>query len=481
MAPFLCLYFVQLAHHVLWRDEFNAWAIVCVSQTLPELLHRVRYEAHPALWYLLLYGPSRITHAPWMLKLVQGVIGTAIYLLLALTTPFRRLELVLIFLGYYISFEYTVMCRMYGLEVVFALVYVYLRMRHPERLTRNMIWLGLMANVDATGGILSLGLLLEYLWDRYRHYRAHGNPAPSQFAAAVATYAAFVAVSVATLWPARDIGWAATGRMFSEFGSAEHLGSSFAKWGGMAFFPQTMDPILLWYDPQPWPHGAIVPVVLLLFYGVFRKHRRLGVMLAGIALMGLLFSHATSVSGVRHIGIEYIAFLIALWMMRFRGEKVSNLAYVILGLLVVANIYNVARQWNRPFCDDDDAAQWIRQNHLENDLIMGTPDTNIIGVPERLDRPVYELECGCFDRVLTFSKRRDGFNPRTDVPAGMVRGMQTLHAPSALFLLNRPLYGDEIEKLSAAHITATLLAKFDRGYVADENFFIYRLRAPAAQ
>jgi hypothetical protein len=38
-----------------------------------------------------------------------------------------------------------------------------------------------------------------------------------------------------------------------------------------------------------------------------------------------------------------------------------------------------------------------------------------------------------------------------------------------------------MEKLSAAHITATLLAKFDRGYVADENFFIYRLRAPAAQ
>lgn len=320
-----------------------------------------------------------------------------------------------------------------------------------------------------------MGLLMEYLFERYRRRRTDGIPKLSQFAASVATYALCVAVSLATLWPAKDIGWAATGKMFSKFGDGEHFGVAFAKWAGLAWVPQTTDPVSLWKEPHYWPDAAILPFILLIFYGIFRTHRRLGLMLAAISVMGILFSNATSVAAIRHIGIGYIAFLVALWMMRFRGEQVSSLSYVLLGFAVVGNIYNVARQWGRPFADDDVTAQWIRDNHLDNEPLMGTPDTNIIGVPERLQRPVYEIECNCVDRVLTFSHRRDDFDVRKDIPARMVRGVKTLGAPSVLFLMNRPLTAEEQGELSDGRVAAAPLAKFDRGYVSDEHFYVYRL------
>ena len=48
--PFLVFYWVNLAHHELWRDELNAWTIAVVSPTLRQLFHLVHYEAHPWLW-----------------------------------------------------------------------------------------------------------------------------------------------------------------------------------------------------------------------------------------------------------------------------------------------------------------------------------------------------------------------------------------------------------------------------------------------
>jgi hypothetical protein len=96
-------------------------------------------------------------------------------------------------------------------------------------------------------------------------------------------------------------------------------------------------------------------------------------------------------------------------------------------------------------------------------------------VPERLQRPVYQLECRCVDRVLTFARRRDGFNVQTDLSARMIEAVQKLGPQDALLIENRVLTRQEQAALAQGSVSATLLAKFDRGYVADEHFFVYRL------
>ncbi|SNS97459.1 hypothetical protein SAMN05421770_103297 [Granulicella rosea] len=476
LIPFLGLYYVQLVHHQLWRDEINVWGIACVSQSYAELLRRVHYEAHPALWYTLCYAASRITREPWMLKVVQGVIGTAIYLMLALTTPFRLRELALIFMGYYVFFQYTVMCRMYGLELLFALVYVWFRMRRPEWMVRNTLWLALIANVDITGAILGSGLLLEYGVERYRAQRAAGRVEARRYVSAAAVYAAGIALAMFTACPAKDISWTSTGHAFSQFWDLEHLGEGFAKWAGVAWFPQVSDPVSFWGGDPVWPTSLFVPIALVLLYLMFRRQRHLGMMVGSVLAIGVLFSQVSGVAGIRHVGVMYIAFLVALWMMRYRHEQVSAASYVLLGLIVISSGYEVARQWGRPYTDDQAAAQWIVAHHLENEPLMGEPDTHVIGVPERLQRPIYQIECQCVDRVMTFAGRRDWMVMHRDVPAGVIEGLRRLDAPEVLFLMNRTLSAQETDALANGEVEADLLAQFDRGYVEDEHFYVYRLR-----
>ncbi len=478
MLPFLGLLLVRLAQHAVWRDEINAWAIAYNSTSLGELLHRVHYEAHPALWYLILYAASHISHSVWMLKLVEGLIATGIFFALALLAPLRRSELVLIFAGYYIGYQYSVFCRMYGLEVLFLFLYLWFRTNRPHWLLRNTLWLALLANVDVSTAVLSTGLLFEYLCSQYRRRGVtRGN---LRIGYSLGIYALGIAVSVATFLPAKDISWVATGKPFSSFLDPVHFGCAFALWTGLPWFPQTMSPISLWDGIQPWPHGAMPPLVLALLYFAFRKHRAMAMMVGVTLVFGILFSDITGVAGVRHIGIAYLIVIAALWMLRFEGVPPSWPGYVLLSLAVLANIVTFAQQWGRPFVDDDAAAQWIVAHHLQDMPLIQTPDTILIGLPERLERPVYQLDCLCIDRVLTFHRRRDLFNaPDFDraaaIPPRSLQAMHDLHTSEALFLFNQPLTPAQYAAFSAEHLAVVPAAQFTAGVLEDERVYIYRL------
>ena len=49
VLPFILFFFLQVAHHEMWRDETNAWALAARSRTLGELFYFARNEAHPYL------------------------------------------------------------------------------------------------------------------------------------------------------------------------------------------------------------------------------------------------------------------------------------------------------------------------------------------------------------------------------------------------------------------------------------------------
>src|SRR5512144_355628 len=59
------------AWHEMWRDELRAWLIARDSATPLALLRNIRCEGHPALWYLLAWPITRLTHDPDAMKLVN--------------------------------------------------------------------------------------------------------------------------------------------------------------------------------------------------------------------------------------------------------------------------------------------------------------------------------------------------------------------------------------------------------------------------
>ena len=148
----------------MWRDELNALAITWASPTIPSLFWHIHHEGHPWLWYVILWIPSRFTHSVLVLKVIQGIVSTAIILFVAFRSPFRTWEKALVLAGYFFVFEYTVVSRMYGVMLLLFVVYLWRRTTRPESPILSALLLGLIASVDTIGIILSFALLLEYAY-----------------------------------------------------------------------------------------------------------------------------------------------------------------------------------------------------------------------------------------------------------------------------------------------------------------------------
>ena len=70
-ALFMLIAGFTIFRHEMWRDEIQAWMIASDSTSLPNLFHNLRYDGHPALWYLLLYAVSRFTQRPVAMQVVH--------------------------------------------------------------------------------------------------------------------------------------------------------------------------------------------------------------------------------------------------------------------------------------------------------------------------------------------------------------------------------------------------------------------------
>lgn len=478
MLPFLILFYIQLVHHQLWRDEINAWGLVVASPTLRALFGNVHYEAHPAFWYVLLYPASKLTHAPWMMKLVEGFIGTGIYLMLALASPLRRAEQILVYCSYFVLFEYTVMSRMYSLMLLFALVYLWSRLKYPDRLLQNAFLLGIVANTDLTGMILSGALLLEYLADSLQRRREFAVPTFAQMLQSAVVYVAMVGLSAATLWPSKQISWRTTGHVGMYLHSKVHLVYSVLNYLSLPWFPVHRSFPHEFWDARsmarPTLYFALLPVVVGSLIWIFRKRPRLLLLMGALALVGIIFTHVIYDGSMRHFGIIFIGFIAGIWILRYRHEPVSKLAYLLLALNAVGGAAAAYGQWSRPFVDDGAAVQWIRQNHLENTALIGAPDTHMVGVAERLQKPMYFLDCGCVDTYMKFSNRRDHYQDR-DMPAALAKAVHTLQAPEMIFMTYEPIKAADLQALQHESISVDPLAQFTRGDLVDEHFFLYKV------
>ena len=479
MLPFLILFYVQLVHHELWRDEINAWGLVVASPTLRALLANVHYEAHPAFWYVLLYPASKLTHAPWMMKLVEGFIGTGIYLVLALASPLRRAEQILVYCSYFVLFEYTVMSRMYSLMLLFALVYLWSRLRYPDRLLQNAFLLGVVASTDLTGMILSGALLLEYWADSLQRRREFALPTLVQLLQSGVVYAAMVALSAATLWPSKQISWRTTGHVGMYLHSKVHLVYSVLNYLSLPWFPVNRFFPRQFWDARsmaaPVLYFLLLPVVVGSLIWIFRRWPRLLLMMGALAFVGIVFTHVVYDGSMRHFGIIFVGFVAGIWILRYRNQPVSRLAYLLLALNAVGGATAAIGQWVRPFTDDATVVQWLQANHLDQADLIGTPDTHVVGVAERLQRPMYFLDCGCVDTYMKFSNRRDAYDSLKDLPAALATALQRLHGPEKVLMLNRELTESEAAGLKTEGVRAEPIASFTRGDVVDEHYFLYKV------
>jgi hypothetical protein len=477
-VPFLVLCYVQLVHHVLWRDELNALAITWASPTIRSLFWHIHHEGHPWLWYVILWIPSRFTQSVLVLKFVQGIVSTAIILFVALRSPFRTWEKALLLAGYFFVFEYTVLSRMYGVMLLLFVLYLDRRVRKAGSPIVSAVLLGLMASVDTIGIILSLALILEYACAIYMR----GKPLFSRRTAAIAAgiYAAILAFALWSAKPAKDISWRTTGRPFKDAKDISHLYEAFLTYTILPFLPVKSPRSHFFWNP--WLHRDLllytVPMlaILWLLYKSSRGKWNLLVMMGATIVAGTLLGHLIYPGSERHFGAVFLAFVAAAWILRASApsELLPWPVYLLLGISALSSVWAVIGSWERPFSYDKAAAQWMVQNHLEKMPLVGDEDTSAVDVAQYLHRSVYMIECSCVDTYLLYSTRRDNYEKAWEAQR-VLQAAHYYHDEPILFMMVHRMHPDERQQLQAEGFEIQPLAEFSEAEEISENFFFYRL------
>src|SRR5262245_23080088 len=100
-AAYFLVALVGMLNHEMWRDEFQAWLVARDSHSLSELVANNKYEGHPLLWYIVLYGLTAITTNPLALQWLNLAFGTAAVYLFCRYSNFSTLQKILFACGYY--------------------------------------------------------------------------------------------------------------------------------------------------------------------------------------------------------------------------------------------------------------------------------------------------------------------------------------------------------------------------------------------
>ncbi|MGL5032224.1 MAG: hypothetical protein ACRC6M_00290, partial [Microcystaceae cyanobacterium] len=114
LGIFFILCLIGVLNHAMWRDELNGWLIAKYSANWGEFWGNIRYEGHPILWYLCLFGLNQITSNPVAMQLFHLGLATSAIALWLYFSPFTRLQKTLFTLGYLPIYEYLLISRNYA-------------------------------------------------------------------------------------------------------------------------------------------------------------------------------------------------------------------------------------------------------------------------------------------------------------------------------------------------------------------------------
>ncbi len=164
-AAWLVVVCLLASKHLLWRDEVKALSIALKDDSVFAMLKELRWEGHPAVWYLLLRAAHTLVPRPEVLMFVSVAVAAIALLILVLRSPFSLPLLALILMGRFSLYEYSVMARNYGISMLFLFLFAALYERHRKRGFLLGVVLFLLANCNVLSAVLAGGLLLFWFVD----------------------------------------------------------------------------------------------------------------------------------------------------------------------------------------------------------------------------------------------------------------------------------------------------------------------------
>lgn len=488
-VAFFLVGLITILNHEMWRDELQAWLIAKESRSLLELVRNMRYDGHPPLWYLLLYGLSRLTDNPAAMQALHLAIATATAYVFARFAPFTRFQRALFCFGYYPVYEYAVISRNYALGVllIFCFCAAYRAGETAKRYPLLALLLALLANTNAYGFMIALALALmlaHELWrmdDRRKLLRAHVY----KFVLACLIFVVGLSVSALQMLPPSD-----SGNILGWYFNLRPSGIMFVLtvvWRGFMPVPQLAHQLWNTNVVQSEPKAALLALLILVVTSLALARRR-SALLAYLLGTGaiLLFTFTKFYGSARHHGHVYVLFVACLWLAarlpeeKFRRPLFERATQIfsrywrhalsaVLAVHVLLAALFCYTDWRRPFSRSRDVAEFVREEGADGDLIIGSQDAHVSPVTAYLQRKIYYPRG---DREGTFIVWDKDWRywPQADVLAAAKRKAAE-RREGVLVISTSSLDGSG---------SARRLAEFT-GSITDENYYLYVVEPETAE
>ena len=473
-----------MVNHEMWCDEMQAWLIAKDSHSMVELFRNLRYEGHPGLWHLGLYLLSRLSSQPLVMQMFHLLLATGTVYIFTKFSPFTRLHKVLFIFGYFPFFEYAVISRNYSMGIL--LIFSFCAMFQAP-LTRRYILLSgilfLLCQTSVYGLIIAFMLGLMLMFDISLRYDLQHNLLRFryQLAISLAIFLTGITVAVVQIIPPADSGFA--------------LGWNFAV--DMPHMLNVFATVWRSYVPIPdlkynfWGTNIITNSYLssllsisLLVFSVLLFVRQPAVLfLYCLGTLGLLsFTYVKYFGSIRHHGHLYVLLITCLWLSFYYPDRELKSRFIskisdfceknrdkfiiaIFSVHLVAGGMAYVSDLLYPFSGSREIAQYIKDNKMENMLMVGDEDDAASAVSGYLDRKIFYLSNNRFGSFVILDRSRQPVNPEEVIKK--VREIMKRQETEILLILNY--------KLNIPEITLAPIKKIDNSIVPTENYYIYLL------
>lgn len=475
---FLILAITGVLHHEIWLDEAHHWLLARDSDSLRELWQNMRYDGHPMLWNSVLYLITRVTSEPSYMQLTHVLIASASVAILLFQLPLTLYQKTLTILSYYILYEYTLISRNYALLLLLLFAAVALLQSTPQKVVRISLVLALLANTHLFGLILSCSLVAIMALNA----KSLSGVSKRDFIIAGGVFLVGSLFSVLQSLPPPDAAYL----------SAHSLKITVPELMRALSTPlKGLLPIPDFWDYHFWnshliirlskPIAGILSVLLFLTPAfLFRKRESLAFFYTN-ALLIIIFLSVTGLAAARYSGIMFILFVTSLSIERssfgsplfsrsLAKPVLSNIiVYFILVVQALIGIYSYWMDLKRPFSEGKNVVNYLRNNNLDNRLILGEFCESTT-LSTYLQKKVYYLELKDYGSFCRWNWNDTFLHDENFLMEEAIRISEEFKEKRPLFIHYKPLSEENRYRANFR-----LRASFTNSMIRNENFYIYEV------
>jgi len=493
---FFLISLFAVLHHEIWLDEAHSFLIAKASNSFLDLIHNSRQEGHPMVWYCLLWLLTKVTHDVFYMQLLHILISSATIFLLAYYAPMNKIKKVLFAFSYYFFFEYNILCRNYGLCILFVTVYCILICRSSKNYILIACVLGLLANTHFLGLILAGCLALTAALVLCNEESGGLKKAAQQLILPGCIFLLSCAVCIQHVLPEES-------SMFLKHARPEFF--SVKKWSAFTVISKGLFQFP-YMDGSSWntnifthyklPGFALtLLVVIVSVKAFFNKPASFVLFFSSVAAISVFFYTGIMHDyTVRHWGFIFLAFYAAIWLAEGMNQNAlwqriqqypvpdfspstndtwrDRLLYSALIVQVAASAYMFSWDYNHRFCTAKPLAEYIQKSNYTDSLIIVSSFTSGPALSAYLDRPLYYPEYHGYGTYGIWSTW-PVFITYTELMQE-VRSCRTKGHTQALLILNNEIHEDSVRAFKEdEQLKIEYLKTFDGGFRTHDAYRLF--------